>query len=193
MFHWKINQGHRSTATGPQQPNLREPRLGFGPVTGTDVKPVSFQEKPDETQSTLSKHSCARQNDVGALGESHRKGSKACPRVLTPSILHCLWGQWRPAGHEQSARTDARHGPPRMNAAPPPKRRGGGSRPRPQTEPETETEELSVPPPAALEASLEAGAEPSVSALEVGGWGGQLRLALRHRSAQQICRRGDGN
>lgn len=190
MFHWKINQGHRSTATGPQQPNLREPRLGFGPVTGTDVKPVSFQEKPDETQSTLSKHSCARQNDVGALGESHRKGSKACPRLLTPSILHCLWGQWRPAGHEQSARTRTAT----YERSPPPPQTEGRRVSSTSTDGAGDRDRGTLCP-----SSRGPGSIPGSwgRALRLcpggGGGGGQLRLALRHRSAQQICRRGDGN
>lgn len=67
---------------------------------------------------------------------------------------------WRsPAGHEQNARTPRKNPPNGMGG-------GGGSGPRPQTETETETKQLSVPPPAALEAGAK-----SSSTLEVGGEG----------------------
>lgn len=63
------------------------------------------------------------------------------------------------------------------------KPRGSGS----PTLPETGTKPLSVPPPAALEASLDARAESAISAVE----GGYILLAPRRRSAEPVCRGGE--
>lgn len=58
------------------------------------------------------------------------------------------------------------------------KPRGSGSLTLPETEPETGTKPLSVPPPAALQASLDARAESAISAVE----GGYILLAPRQTS-----------